>query len=46
MMKAQRTYKFRTRANGTVAIRERTLDDAMETFLRQGYLETDILEIC
>ncbi|WP_341744612.1 hypothetical protein [Azonexus hydrophilus] len=45
-MKAQRTYKFRTKANGTVTIREHTFDDAMEAFLRQGYLETDIVEIC
>lgn len=44
-MLATRTYKFKTKAYGTVTIHERTFDDAMETFLRQGYAETDILEV-
>lgn len=45
-MQALRTYKFRTKALGTVTVHERTLDDAWESFLRQGYAETDVLEVC
>lgn len=44
-MFATRKYKFKTKVYGTISINERTFDDALEAFLRQGYLETDILEI-
>lgn len=44
-MQATRTYKFKTKSYGTVTIYERTFDDAMEAFLRQGYVEKGIIEV-
>jgi hypothetical protein len=46
MEKALRKYRFRTRVYGDVTIYESSYDCALEEFLRQGYLETDIVEIC
>lgn len=45
-MQAERTYRFRTKVYGNIDIRARTYDGAMEAFLRQGYAETDIEEVC
>lgn len=44
-MQALRTYKFKTKTFGTVTVREHTYDNALESFLRQGYAETDIVEV-
>lgn len=46
MAKALRTYRFRTKVYGDVTIYELTYDRALEEFLHQGYLETDIIEVC
>lgn len=45
-MKATRKYSFLTKAYGDVRIDAETYDTALEEFLRRGYLETDIEEVC
>ena len=44
-MQCLRTYKFKTKAFGTITVYEHTFDDAWESFLRQGYAEADVLEV-
>lgn len=45
-MNATRTYKFITKAYGTITIRAYTFDEALEAFLQEGYQESDIIEVC